>query len=78
MIATRLYSDFAQDPVILNSCSGFAHITGGGIVDNLPRISLKTLQLGSNWSYGRAYLSEVGDQKVDFHKTRRCKHLIVE
>ena len=35
---TRLYSDFAQDPVILNSCSGFAHITGGGILDNLPRI----------------------------------------
>ena len=35
---TRLYSDFAQDPTILNICSGFAHITGGGILDNLPRI----------------------------------------
>ncbi len=35
---TRLYSDFAQDPFILDSCSGFAHITGGGILDNLPRI----------------------------------------
>ena len=35
---TRLYSDFAQDPIILDSCSGFAHITGGGILDNLPRI----------------------------------------
>ena len=38
IIPTRLYSDFAQNPVILNSCSGFAHITGGGILDNLPRI----------------------------------------
>ena len=35
---TKLYSDFAQDPIILNTCSGFAHITGGGIQDNLPRI----------------------------------------
>ena len=35
---TRLYSDFARDPLILNMCSGFAHITGGGILDNLPRI----------------------------------------
>ena len=35
---TKLYSDFAQDPIILNTCSGFAHITGGGILDNLPRI----------------------------------------
>ncbi len=40
---TRLYSDFAQDPLILNSCSGFAHITGGGIIDNLPRILRKGL-----------------------------------
>ena len=37
IIPTRLYSDFAQDPLILNICSGFAHITGGGILDNLPR-----------------------------------------
>jgi len=35
---TRLYSDFAQNSFILNICSGFAHITGGGILDNLPRI----------------------------------------
>ncbi len=35
---TRLYSDFAQDSIILDICSGFAHITGGGIMDNLPRI----------------------------------------
>ncbi len=35
---TRLYSDFAQDPFILDGSSGFAHITGGGIIDNLPRI----------------------------------------
>ncbi len=35
---TRLYSNFAQDPLILDSCSGFAHITGGGILDNLPRV----------------------------------------
>ena len=35
---TRLYSDFAQDSFILDICSGFAHITGGGILDNLPRI----------------------------------------
>ena len=38
MTPTRLYTDFAQDAVILSICSGFAHITGGGIVDNLPRI----------------------------------------
>ncbi len=35
---TKLYSEFAQDPIILNISSGFAHITGGGIPDNLPRI----------------------------------------
>ncbi len=35
---TRLYSDFAQDDFILDISSGFAHITGGGILDNLPRI----------------------------------------
>ena len=35
---TKLYSNFAQDPIILNLCSGFAHITGGGILDNLPRV----------------------------------------
>ena len=35
---TKLYSDCALDPTILSICSGFAHITGGGIVDNLPRI----------------------------------------
>ncbi len=40
---TRLYSDFAQDPIILNICSGFAHITGGGILDNLPRVFKKGL-----------------------------------
>ncbi len=38
MTPTKLYSDFAQDSIILKICSGFAHITGGGIVDNLPRI----------------------------------------
>ena len=35
---TKLYSDFAQDPKILNISLGYAHITGGGISDNLPRI----------------------------------------
>ena len=35
---TRLYSDFSQDLVISNISLGFAHITGGGILDNLPRI----------------------------------------
>ena len=69
MTATRLYSDFAQDPVILNICSGFAHITGGGIVDNLPRIFPKDLtakiQLDSwdipsslKWAIKRARLSQ--------------------
>ena len=43
MTPTRLYTDFAQDPKILSICSGFAHITGGGIVDNLPRILPKGL-----------------------------------
>ena len=43
MTPTRLYTDFAQDAVILSICSGFAHITGGGIVDNLPRILPKGL-----------------------------------
>ena len=43
IIPTRLYSDFAQDPTILKICSGFAHITGGGIVDNLPRVIPKGL-----------------------------------
>ena len=69
MTATRLYSDFAQDPVILNICSGFAHITGGGIVENLPRIFSKDLtakiQLDSwnvpfslKWAIKRARLSQ--------------------
>ena len=69
MTATRLYSDFAQDPVILNTCSGFAHITGGGIVDNLPRIFSKDLtakiQLDSwdvpislKWAIKKARLSQ--------------------
>ncbi len=40
---TRLYSNFAQDPIILNICSGFAHVTGGGILDNLPRVLKKGL-----------------------------------
>ena len=35
---TKLYSDFCQDPIILNISLGFAHITGGGISDNLPRV----------------------------------------
>ena len=35
---TKLYSDFAQDPIMLNISLGYAHITGGGISDNLPRI----------------------------------------
>ena len=35
---TKLYSDFAQDPIMLNISLGYAHITGGGILDNLPRI----------------------------------------
>ena len=43
MTPTRLYTDFAQDSMILSICSGFAHITGGGIVDNLPRILPKGL-----------------------------------
>ncbi len=43
MAPTRLYSDFAQDPIILKICSGFAHITGGGLVDNLPRVLPKGL-----------------------------------
>ena len=69
MTATLLYSDFAQDPVILNTCSGFAHITGGGIVDNLPRIFSKGLtakiQLDSwdvpislKWAIKKARLSQ--------------------
>ena len=35
---TKLYSDFSRDPIIANISLGFAHITGGGISDNLPRI----------------------------------------
>ena len=35
---TKLYSDFCQDPIISNISLGFAHITGGGISDNLPRV----------------------------------------
>ena len=69
MTATRLYSDFAQDPLILNICSGFAHITGGGIVENLPRIFSKDLtakiQLDSwdvpiplKWAIKKARLSQ--------------------
>ena len=69
MTPTRLYTDFAQDAVILSICSGFAHITGGGIVDNLPRIFPKGLtakiQLDSwgipyslKWAIKRACLSQ--------------------
>ncbi|MDC3067788.1 phosphoribosylformylglycinamidine cyclo-ligase, partial [Paracoccaceae bacterium] len=35
---TRLYTNFARDPKILSMASGFAHITGGGIIENIPRI----------------------------------------
>lgn len=66
---TRLYSDFAQDPIILEICSGFAHITGGGILDNLPRVFPKGLtakmQLNSwdvpsslSWAIKKARLSQ--------------------
>jgi phosphoribosylformylglycinamidine cyclo-ligase len=66
---TRLYSDFAQDPTILKICSGFAHITGGGILDNLPRVFPKGLtakmQLNSwdvpsslSWAIKKARLSQ--------------------
>ena len=69
MIPTKLYSDFAQDPTILKVCSGFAHITGGGILDNLPRIFPKGLtakmQLNSwavpsslQWAIKKARLSK--------------------
>ena len=69
IIPTRLYSDFAQDPTILKICSGFAHITGGGIVDNLPRVIPKGLtakmQLNSwdvpsslSWAIKKARLSQ--------------------
>ena len=69
IIPTRLYSDFAQDPTILKICSGFAHITGGGIVDNLPRVIPKGLtakmQLNSwdvpsslTWAIKQARLSQ--------------------
>ena len=66
---TRLYSGFAQDPTILKICSGFAHITGGGILDNLPRVFSKglsaKLQLNSwdvpsalSWAIKKARLSQ--------------------
>ena len=66
---TKLYSEFALDPIILNISSGFAHITGGGISDNLPRILRKGLsakiQLNSwkvpcslKWAIKSAQLSE--------------------
>ena len=69
MAPTILYSDFAQDPTILKICSGFAHITGGGIVDNLPRVFPKgitaKMQLNSwavpsslVWAINRARLSQ--------------------
>ena len=67
--STRLYSDFAQDPTILKICSGFAHITGGGILENLPRVFPKGLtakiQLSSwtvpsslKWAIKKARLSQ--------------------
>ena len=66
---TKLYSEFALDPIILNISSGFAHITGGGISDNLPRILRKGLsakiQLNSwrvpyslKWAIKSAQLSQ--------------------
>jgi phosphoribosylformylglycinamidine cyclo-ligase len=69
IIPTRFYSDFAQDPTILKICSGFAHITGGGILDNLPRVFPKgltaKLQLNSwdvpsslTWAIKKARLSQ--------------------
>ena len=69
IIPTRLYSDFAQDPTILKICSGFAHITGGGILDNLPRVFPKgltaKLRLNSwdvpsslSWAIKKARLSQ--------------------
>ena len=69
IIPTKLYSDFAQDPTILKICSGFAHITGGGILDNLPRVIPKGLtakmQLNSwdipgslSWAIKKARLSQ--------------------
>ena len=35
---TKIYSNLAQNTEILKIVKGFAHITGGGIIDNLPRI----------------------------------------
>ena len=35
---TKIYTKIAQNTEILRIAKGFAHITGGGIVDNLPRI----------------------------------------
>jgi len=35
---TKIYTKIGQDPEILKISKGFAHITGGGIIDNLPRI----------------------------------------
>ncbi len=37
---TKLYTKIAQNSEILRMAKGFAHITGGGIIDNLPRIFL--------------------------------------
>ena len=67
---TKLYSKFAQNPNILETVLGFAHITGGGITDNLPRILTNgitaKIQLSSwtvpksiKWAISNAGLSEV-------------------
>ena len=66
---TKLYSKFAQDSIILNMSLGFAHVTGGGVSDNLPRILRNGLsakiQLNSwkvpyslKWAIKKARLSQ--------------------
>ncbi len=75
---TKIYTNLAQNKEVLKIAKGFAHITGGGIIDNLPRIlpsgMIAKIQLDS-WempSILKWIIKEAKLEDVDALKTFNC------